>query len=335
MSGFGFTRSDICSISSIASQGRIAAAARGVLSADGNQLADDDRHELPASSIDRAIRLSTAAAVLAVAAIAAYVSYWHAYAVVRAHGETGVTARLEPATIDGLVYASSMVVLYAARHRVPVPSLARWLLGVGIVATLTANMAQGWSHGPVGAVVAAWPAVSLVGSYELLVWLVRTSGAVEQGPSAEHLCTGAACRADVRLPRTSAVDGDRFGGSGRDMSDPSPRSAGQAAGRSAIPAVGSVMMRCLRPAPSMTRRWPPTRSACRPAIRFRNVGSPRCSDVHPAAGRERESPMHDKHHRSKTRRASRSRLNRRLRSRYVRPGLAVDRRAGGHVADAW
>ena len=32
--------------------------------------------------IDRAIRLSTAAAVLAVAAIAAYVSYWHAYAVV-------------------------------------------------------------------------------------------------------------------------------------------------------------------------------------------------------------------------------------------------------------
>jgi len=78
-----------------------------------------------ASSIDRAIRLSTAAAVLAVAGIAAYVSYWHAYAVVRAHGESGITARLEPATIDGLVYASSMLVLYAARHRVPVPSLAR------------------------------------------------------------------------------------------------------------------------------------------------------------------------------------------------------------------
>jgi hypothetical protein len=45
------------------------------------------------SSVDRAIRLSTAAAVLAVAGIAAYVSYWHAYAVVRAHGESGITAR--------------------------------------------------------------------------------------------------------------------------------------------------------------------------------------------------------------------------------------------------
>ena len=75
------------------------------------------------------------------AGIAAYVSYWHAYAVVRAHGESGITARLDLATIDGLVYASSMVVLYAARHRVPVPCLARWLLGLGIAATLTANMA--------------------------------------------------------------------------------------------------------------------------------------------------------------------------------------------------
>jgi Protein of unknown function (DUF2637) len=130
--------------------------------------AASDRHcATVTSGIDRAIRLSTAAAVLAVAGIAAYVSYWHAYAVVRAHGESGITARLEPATIDGLVYASSMVVLYAARHRVPVPCLARWLLGLGIAATLAANIAQGWSRGPVGAVVAAWPAVSLVGSYEL------------------------------------------------------------------------------------------------------------------------------------------------------------------------
>jgi hypothetical protein len=127
------------------------------------------------SEADRAIRISTAAAVVGVAGIAAYVSYWHAYEVVRAHGESGVTARFEPATIDGLVYASSMVVLYAARHRLPVPALARWLLALGIVATLAANVAHGWAAGPVGAVVAAWPAASLVGSYELLLWLVRTA----------------------------------------------------------------------------------------------------------------------------------------------------------------
>ena len=54
----------------------------------------DERHRPP-------IRLSTAVAVLTVAGIAAYVSYWHAHAVVRAHGETGITAWLEPTTIDG------------------------------------------------------------------------------------------------------------------------------------------------------------------------------------------------------------------------------------------
>ena len=127
------------------------------------------------SAADREIRVSTAAAVLGVAGIAAYVSYWHAFEVVRAHGESGITARLEPATIDGLVYSSSMVVLYAARHRLAAPPLARWLLALGIVATLAANVAHGWSHGPVGAAVAAWPAASLVGSYELLLWLIRTA----------------------------------------------------------------------------------------------------------------------------------------------------------------
>ena len=99
-----------------------------------------------ANAIDRLIRISTAVAVLAVASVAAYVSYWHAYAVVRTHGESGLTARLEPATIDGLVYASSMVILYAARHGSPVPRLARWLLGLGIAATLTANMGPRAGH---------------------------------------------------------------------------------------------------------------------------------------------------------------------------------------------
>jgi hypothetical protein len=187
-------------------------------------------------SIDRAIRLSTAAAVLAVAGIAAYVSYWHAYAVVRAHGESGITARLEPATIDGLVYANSMVVLYAARHRIPVPSLARWLLGLGIAATLTANMAQGWSHGPVGAVVAAWPAVSLVGSYELLVWLIRTSGTVEHGPPAGHLGDAAACRAAARSATAAATGAEVPRRGERGTPDQERQPAAQVTGPSVIPA---------------------------------------------------------------------------------------------------
>jgi hypothetical protein len=236
MPGPGFAPPDPCSIRAANEQEELAEVVRGGFSAAGYPPGDDDPPAPVTSGVDRAIRLSTAVAVLAVAGIAAYVSYWHAYAVVRAHGETGITARLEPATIDGLVYASSMVVLSAARHRVPVPSLARWLLGLGIAATLTANMAQGWSHGLAGAVVAAWPAVSLVGSYELLVWLIRTSGAAERGPSAEHPCNRVACRTAIRSLPIAAVDGDRPGASERQASGPTRRPAGQAATLPAIPA---------------------------------------------------------------------------------------------------
>jgi hypothetical protein len=190
--------------------------------------------------VDRVIRVSTAVAVLAVAGVAAYVSYWHAYAVVRAHGESGITARLEPATIDGLVYASSMVVLYAARHRLPVPSLARWLLGLGIAATLTANMAQGWSHGPVGAAVAAWPAVSLVGSYELLVWLIRTAGSLERGPSADHVSGGAAHCALARSRSIATADGERRSQNVREAPDQMRQSMSQPA---AQPIVGGDVQR--------------------------------------------------------------------------------------------
>jgi hypothetical protein len=122
---------------------------------------------------DKAIRWSTAVAVIGVAVVAAVVSYEHAYALVHAHGETGWTAHLIPLTVDGLIWASSMVMLDSARRGAGVPALARWLLGLGIAATLAANVARGLGHGPIGAAVAAWPAVALVGSYELLMMTIR------------------------------------------------------------------------------------------------------------------------------------------------------------------
>ena len=84
-------------------------------------------------------------------------------------------ARLVPLTVDGLIYASSMVMFDCARRKVPVPALARWLLGLGITATLAANVAHGLGHGLTGAAVAAWPAVALVGSCELLMMIIRSA----------------------------------------------------------------------------------------------------------------------------------------------------------------
>src|ERR1017187_4512149 len=122
---------------------------------------------------DRLIRITTALAVATVAAVAAVISYRHAYELVSSHGESGLTARLVPFTVDGLILAASMLMLDASRRNQPAPPLARWCLGAGIVATIGANLAHGFGHGPIGALVSAWPALALAGSFELLMTLVR------------------------------------------------------------------------------------------------------------------------------------------------------------------
>jgi hypothetical protein len=128
-------------------------------------------------STNQLIRRSTVIAVTGIAAVGAWASYSHALDVVRAYGVTGVLAYAYPATIDGLIYAASMVLLDSARRNIAAPGLARWLLGVGIVVTLGVNVTAGLHHGAVGAVVSAWPALALVGSYELLMSMIRREAA--------------------------------------------------------------------------------------------------------------------------------------------------------------
>lgn len=81
------------------------------------------------SGAERAIRWSTVAAVAGVAVVAGWVSYRHAYTVVATHGESGMVTTAYPATVDGLIYSASMVLLDSARRKARPPALARWLLG--------------------------------------------------------------------------------------------------------------------------------------------------------------------------------------------------------------
>ena len=52
---------------------------------------------------------------------------------------------------------------------------------MGIAATLAADVARGLGHGPVGAAVAAPPAVALAGSCGLLMTVIRGSQAAPDG----------------------------------------------------------------------------------------------------------------------------------------------------------
>jgi len=134
------------------------------------------------------IRRTTALAVVAVAGVAAIISYQHACELVRSHGESGTTARLLPFTVDGLIWAASMVVPDASHRGQRVPPLAACSLAAGIVATVGANLAHGLGHGLAGVLLSAWPAVALAGSFELLMLLIRSA----HQPGPECICEAAA-----------------------------------------------------------------------------------------------------------------------------------------------
>lgn len=127
------------------------------------------------TTADKWVRGTTLAAAIIVAAIAGWISYRHAVAVVVAHGEPGLVGHFYPATIDGLIIAASMVLLDSAQHGTRPPRLALWFLSAGIAATLAANILAGLHSGPLGAVISAWPAPAFIGCYEMLMALVRSA----------------------------------------------------------------------------------------------------------------------------------------------------------------
>jgi hypothetical protein len=86
--------------------------------------------------------------------------------------------------------------------------------------------------------VAAWPAVSLAGSYELLVWLIRISGTARPGPWAEHPRDGAVCRAVAGSAPAAAAGSEQHSRSQRGVPGQARQPADRVAGRPAIPADG-------------------------------------------------------------------------------------------------
>jgi len=84
-------------------------------------------------------------------------------------------ARRLPLSVDGLILVASLVLLHEARNGRDAPRLARFMLWLGIAATIGANIAYGAGYGLLGAVISAWPAVAFIGSVEIAMQQVRRS----------------------------------------------------------------------------------------------------------------------------------------------------------------
>jgi Protein of unknown function (DUF2637) len=136
---------------------------------------------------DTVITWAMTATVAVVAVDAAIVSYSHIYALAtgtQGSGvETGIQPRLLPLSIDGVIAEASLVLLYAARHKMTAPGLARFMLALGIAATVAANVVHGLpssmlppvAHVVISAILSAWPAGAFIGSVEMAMQLVRAT----------------------------------------------------------------------------------------------------------------------------------------------------------------
>ena len=131
------------------------------------------------------ICFTTAAVVCTVAAFAAVVSYSHIYGLGRGHGQDGTAARLLPLSVDGLILAASLVLLHEARNNRDAPGLARFMLWLGIGATIGANFAY-------GALISVWPAVAFIGAVEIAMQLVAARAGNARRPARQ---TRQRCRA--------------------------------------------------------------------------------------------------------------------------------------------
>jgi hypothetical protein len=125
---------------------------------------------------DRLIMFATAGTVTAVASFAAIISYSHIFDLGIQHGQNGTAGRLLPLSVDGLILAASLTMLYVARAKLSTPWLARLMLWLGVGATVAANIGYGAAYGLVGMIVSAWPALAFVGAVEMVMQLAKING---------------------------------------------------------------------------------------------------------------------------------------------------------------
>jgi Protein of unknown function (DUF2637) len=139
---------------------------------------------------DRSVLRMRTGAVLAVAAIAAWISYMHIADLAAAHGQAQLAAHLLPLSVDGTVAAASLDMIVSVRARQSPGWLTRTFLGLGVAATLAANIASGWPHGPVDAAASGWPAVGFIGCVEMAIRSLRRQARAR--PAAADAATAAA-----------------------------------------------------------------------------------------------------------------------------------------------
>lgn len=140
--------------------------------------ADPRRRDLlPGATVAGGTPRTTVIAVVAVALVAAVASYDHQRSLAEMAGEDW-RAWLLPVSVDGLVLVASRTMLLRRRAGQSAGALGWAALLLGLTASLAANVAAAEAT-LIGRLVAAWPPVALLFSYELLMQQVRVDACLD------------------------------------------------------------------------------------------------------------------------------------------------------------
>lgn len=150
-----------------------------------------------------AVRWTTVAAVVLVAAVAAVVSYAHMREVADRSGE-GWRSYLLPLSVDGLMVAASMVLLTRRRAGLAGGGLAWCALLAGVGASLAANVAAA-DPTATARLVAAWPAVAFAVAFELLLQQRRQPSPTPELAPVDAPPAGSPAGREVPAPDPSPV----------------------------------------------------------------------------------------------------------------------------------
>lgn len=153
------------------------------------------------------MRRAKLVAVLVVAAVAAYVSYWHMHDLALKVGEGPVQAKILPLSVDGMMLAATLTVVERRRDKVPV-GLWCWVgLALGLVASTAANIAAA-EPTVEGRLVAMWPPLALFVCLELLFTDKHTQRKAKTKPEPAP-AAGPASKPVGKAQRRRKVNGNR------------------------------------------------------------------------------------------------------------------------------
>jgi hypothetical protein len=145
-------------------------------------------HDQP-STASRSGRITATSGVATVAATSAVISYNHVRHLALHAGETELAALLLPLALDGAIVAAVAVILADSRAGRRPAALTWVLLTLGLIGSLSANIA---SAAPTltARAIAAWPPMLLAVGVEVLANLSRRSGSAQRADTSDQFRRG-------------------------------------------------------------------------------------------------------------------------------------------------